>query len=138
MSAFETSRILRFGQCDPSGIAYFPAYLDMLVGVTEDLFAAIGWPWPKLRSERAITTPTVSLDVTFSRPGMEGDRLSFRCAVSRIGTTSLDLSHTVSAQRELWRAGQRLVATSPQTHRPVPWPDDIRTGLSQFQESDDA
>lgn len=38
MSAFESVRKLRFGQCDPSGIAYFPAYLDILVGITEDLF----------------------------------------------------------------------------------------------------
>ena len=36
---FETTRPLRFGDCDPSGIAYFPSYMHMLVGVTEDLFA---------------------------------------------------------------------------------------------------
>ena len=35
---FTTIRQLSFGHCDPAGMAYFPAYLDMLVGVTEELF----------------------------------------------------------------------------------------------------
>lgn len=137
MSAFETQRKLRFGQCDPSGIAYFPAYMDMLVGVTEDLFTAIGWPWPKLMRERQISTPTVTLDTTFLYPGFEGDQLQFRCTVAAIGTTSLDLLHEVSAQQLLWRAEQRLVATQSETHRPVSWPEDMRTALSQYMEKAD-
>lgn len=137
MSAFETQRKLRFGQCDPSGIAYFPAYMDMLVGVTEDLFAAIGWPWPKLMRERQISTPTVTLNTTFHFPGFEGDQLQFRCTVVAIGTTSLDLLHEVSAQQLLWRAEQRLVATHSETHRPVSWPGDMRVALSQYMEKAD-
>ena len=136
--AFETSRPLRFGDCDPSGIAYFPSYMDMLVGVTEDLFAAIDWPWPRLAGERNISTPTVRLDATFLHPGFEGDRLTFRCTVIAIGRTSLDLRHEVSAGEPLWRAEQRLVATALDTHRPVPWPDDIRAALSLYQEADHA
>ncbi|MGH6805572.1 MAG: acyl-CoA thioesterase, partial [Ensifer adhaerens] len=31
---YRTKRPLRFGDCDPSGIAYFPSYLNILVGVT--------------------------------------------------------------------------------------------------------
>jgi 4-hydroxybenzoyl-CoA thioesterase len=44
MPALQTRRPLRFGDCDPSGIAYFPSYLDMLAGVLEELFAAAGRP----------------------------------------------------------------------------------------------
>lgn len=135
MSAFEVRRKLRFGQCDPSGIAYFPAYMDMLVGVTEDLFEAIGWPWPRLMRERNISTPTVTLNVTFARPGFEGDTLNWRCAVAAIGNSSLDLLHEVDALEPLWRADQRLVATAAETHRPVPWPDDIRAALGQYRET---
>jgi 4-hydroxybenzoyl-CoA thioesterase len=129
---FETTRPLRFGDCDPSGIAYFPSYMNILVGVTEDLFADMGWPWPRLARERNITTPTVRLDATFTRPGFEGDRLTFRCTVARIGRSSLDLHHEVSAAEPLWRAEQRLVATTLDTHRPVAWPDDIRIALERY------
>jgi 4-hydroxybenzoyl-CoA thioesterase len=132
MTAFETTRPLRFGDCDPSGIAYFPSYMNMLVGVTEDLFASIGWPWPRLASERNITTPTVRLDVTFTRPGFEGDALTWRCTVAGIGRTSLDLLHEVAAAEPLWRAEQRLVATTLETHRPVSWPDDLRSALELY------
>lgn len=138
MSAFTVERPLRFGDCDPSGIAYYPAYMDMLVAVTEDLFAAIGWPWPKLRSERGIATPTVRLDLTFLHPGFEGDRLTFRCAVATIGRSSLDLRHEVAAAQPLWRAEQRLVATDSESHRATPWPDDIRDSLKDYEDESHA
>ena len=138
MSAFEASRCIRFGHCDPSGIAYFPAYMDLLVGVTEDLFDSIGWPWPKLMRERNLSTPTVRLDVTFGRPGFEGDALRWRCTVAAIGSSSADLVHEVAAANPLWRAEQRLVATAADTHRAVPWPDDIRAALAQYLETHDA
>ena len=48
--SFRTSRPLRFGDCDPSGIAYFPSYLNILVGVLEEFFAEIGAPWFTLTS----------------------------------------------------------------------------------------
>jgi len=136
--AFETMRRLRFGDCDPSGIAYFPAYMDMLVGVTEDLFEAIGWPWPRLAREWRITTPTVRLEVTFARPGFEGDRLAFRCRIGGIGNSSLDLSHEISAVHALWRAEQRLVAVATDTRRPLGWPDPVRAALAQHLDTANA
>ena len=134
-SVFEVERPLRFGHCDPSGIAYFPAYMDMLVGVTEDLFEAIGWPWPLLAREFSIATPTVRLDVTFCRPGFQGERLRFRCGIARLGTRSLDLDHQVSSNAVLWRAKQRLVATSTSTHKSVSWPDPLRQAFASFIEA---
>lgn len=88
--------------------------------------------------ERNISTPTVKLEVTFCHPGFEGDELALRCSVARIGTSSLDLVHSVNADQLLWRAEQRLVATAADSHRPVPWPDDICSALIQFQETKDA
>jgi hypothetical protein len=34
---FSFDRELRFGDCDPSGIAYFPSYLNILNGVVEPI-----------------------------------------------------------------------------------------------------
>ena len=139
MPALETSRPLRFGDCDPSGIAYFPSYLDMLAGVLEELFAAAGASFPRLMGERGLGPPTVRLEVEFARPGFHGDRLDWSVAILRLGRSSAELRYRVRARGEdLWLARQTIVLTSLSSHKAVPWPDDIRAGLSQFimEESD--
>jgi hypothetical protein len=72
---FRTSRRLNFGDCDPSGIAYFPSYLHILVGVLEEFFQELGAGWPGMIAERRIGVPTVRLDLTFKKPGFTGTRL---------------------------------------------------------------
>lgn len=127
---FRASRRLTFGDCDPSGIAYFPSYLHLLVGVLEEFFEALGAGWPDMIAERRIGVPTVRLDLTFKRPGFHGNTLDFKVRVVRIGTTSLDLEHAVScAGEELWTANHRVVATSLDNHRACPWPNDIKAAL---------
>jgi 4-hydroxybenzoyl-CoA thioesterase len=132
VSAFRTQRTLRFGDCDPSGIAYFPAYFNHLVGVVEELFSSIGAPWPALFTQRRIGTPTVQLDVTFTSPGMHGDVLDWEVRVVKVGRSSLTLYHGVSrAGTPLWEATQVLVATTLETHKAIAWPDDIRAMLTR-------
>lgn len=133
MPAFETSRPLRFGDCDPSGIAYFPSYLNMLAGVLEELFAAAGASFPDLMGKRGMGTPTVRLEVEFVRPGFHGDRLDWHVSVARLGSSSAELCYKVRARGEdLWSARQTIVLSALSSHKSIPWPDDIRTGLAQF------
>ena len=132
---FRTYRTLQFGDCDPSGIAYFPSYLDLLVQAVEELFAQAGVPWKTLIGERRIGTPTLKLDVSFFKPGFHGDVLEFAIRIVRIGNSSMDLEHTISAYgATLWSASQRIVATSLETHKACPWPDDVRAALSVYLE----
>ena len=130
MAAFTTTRTLTFGDCDPSGIAYFPSYLHLMVGVMEAFFADIGHPWPAMVAERRIGTPTVALNLQFESPGFHGDELEFHLDVVKVGRSSLDLRHRVERAGEvLWRADQRIVATSLETHKAIAWPDDVRAAL---------
>ena len=136
---FRTSRPLRFGDCDPSGIAYFPSYMNILVGVVEEFFATLGAPWKTLFGEQRIGTPTVRLDITFLNPGLHGDLLDFAIIVRGVGRSSLDLEHQVSAAgKVLWTARQTLVATSLETHKSQPWPDELRAALNNHLETTDA
>jgi 4-hydroxybenzoyl-CoA thioesterase len=133
---FTTSKPLRFGDCDPSGIAYFPSYLDILVGVLEDFFTSLGFPWRAMNEVRRMSVPTVRLDLTFRSPGFQGDRLDFALAVRAIGRSSLDLEHTVSrGDTVLWTARHRIVATSLDTNTSLAWPDDIRAALTHYLET---
>ncbi|MDA1080806.1 MAG: thioesterase family protein [Gemmatimonadetes bacterium] len=139
MSSFRTTRPLRFGDCDPSGIAYFPAYFNILVGVVEEFFADIGASWPALFTERKLGMPTVKFDVTYTAPGMHGDTLDWELRVVEIGRSSLTLQHSISrAGTPLWTATQVLVATTLETHKSVPWPDDIRAALTRHLDAADA
>ncbi|MCK1715116.1 MULTISPECIES: thioesterase family protein [unclassified Bradyrhizobium] len=139
MTALSFDRKLRFADCDPSGIAYFPSYLNMLNGVVEDFWAEIGFPWPDLITVRKIGTPTVHLTCDFSRPSMFGDLLTFKLRVGRVGRASLHLAHVVSgADGVRWRARQILAATSLVDHHAIPWSDDIRAALVSHLHADEA
>jgi len=135
---FSFNRELRFGDCDPSGIAYFPSYLNILNGVVEEFWAAIDFPWSGLITLRKIGTPTVHLTCDFSRPSKFGDRLTFKLRISRVGRASLHLAHIVSgADGMRWRARQILAATSLVDHHAIPWPDDVRAALEAHLSADD-
>jgi 4-hydroxybenzoyl-CoA thioesterase len=126
---------LRFGDCDPSGIAYYPSYLRILDGAIEDFFAAMGAPRAHMIDVTRVGTPTVTLDLVFKRPGYQGDDLTIDIRVVGLGRTSLDLAHTVSARGEtLFTAAHRLVATSLETHKSCAWPDDLRIALTHHLE----
>ncbi len=136
---YTTSRRLNFGDCDPSGIAYFPSYLHMLVGVFEEFFGTIGFAWPEMINERKLGFPTVTLDLTFKSPGLHGDMMDFTLTVVAIGNSSLDLHHAVHVgSRLLWTAKQRVVVTSHDTQKAVRWPDDLRAALEKHLEKTDA
>ncbi len=130
---FTLSKPLRFGDCDLTGIAYHPAYFSMLVDVNEAMFASFGVSWKELMVERRMGLPTVTLDVAFRRPSTYGDVLDFAVQVRAIGRTSLDLETVVSVRGDtIWTVRQRIVATSLDTHKSHPWPDDVRAGLSRY------
>jgi 4-hydroxybenzoyl-CoA thioesterase len=136
MARFEAMRVLRFGDCDPAGIAYFPRYFDLLNGVVEDWWGAMGHPWKTVFGRRRIGLPTVRFEAEFRAPAFLEDELRFSLSVKRIGGKSVDLDHSV--QRDgtlLWQASQTLVVTSLETHRSIAWPDDLRAALVAFQEA---
>jgi 4-hydroxybenzoyl-CoA thioesterase len=66
---------------------------------------------------------------------MHGAILDFTITVRSIGRSSLDLGHAITSEgHHLWSAEQRLVATSLDTHRSCPWPDELRAALSRHLE----
>lgn len=136
MARFEATRVLRFGDCDPAGIAYYPRYFDLLNGVVEDWWISMGVPWKTLFGARRIGLPTVHFEVDFRAPAFLEDELRFTLSIKRIGGKSVDLDHVIQrGATTLWQCAQTLVATSLDTHRSIPWPDDLRAALVTFQES---
>lgn len=138
MGTFSVERLIRFGHCDPAGIAYFPAYFTLLDGVVEDFCAALGFSWPELLRQRDVSTPTAHIACDFARPSRHGDRLLFSVRIVRLGRTSLELAHHVTRDGEtIWSAKQVLVLMNMSTGGSHPWPDDVRAALQAFMDRPD-
>lgn len=134
-ASFVTEHPVRFADCDPAGIVFFPNYFRMLNAVVEDWLAHLGYPWTDLVTRRRVGTPTVQLDTGFHKPSVFGEQLRFELTIEKLGASSLILQHVASVNGEArFSARQVLVATSLQTHRPIPWPDDVRLAIGHFKE----
>ena len=131
---FQTQRTVRFADCDPAGIVFFPQYMVMLNTLVEEWFDdGLGIPYAGLIGERRIGLPTVRLEVDFTAVSRHGDVLTQRVGVAKLGRTSLTLQHEFFGSTELrLRARQVLVCTSLLTHKPQALPDDVRTVLAPY------
>jgi len=136
---FVAERLVRFSDCDPAGIVFFPNYFIMLNGVVEDWWQHIGKPWTDIVGQRRMGTPTAQLDSVFVAPSLFGETLRFYLSVQHVGRTSLALVHRVLGPDggERVRLTQRMVATSLDTHRPIAWPADIEQAMLAFKDSTD-
>ncbi len=131
--AFVTTRTLRFGDCDISGTAYFPAYFDMLNGVNEEFFAHIGLAWHEVIPRDRWATPTVHLSSDFARPSTFGDVLTFTLTLREIGRTSVTLAHRITcAEQRRWSATQVLAALDLDKRHAIPWPAGVRAVLQDW------
>ena len=131
---FVALRQVRFSDCDPAGIVFFPNYLVMLNGVVEDWWQHLGLPWTDTIGKRRMGTPVAHLDSHFLAPSSYGDTLRFELRVAALGRSSLNLEHHVLGPdaRQRLHFKQRLVCTTLDTHRSAPWPDDMVQAIARF------
>jgi 4-hydroxybenzoyl-CoA thioesterase len=131
---FQAQRQVRFSDCDPAGIVFFPQYLVMLNGVIEEWFdAGLKVPYAHMIATRRTGLPTVRLEVDFTAISHHGDALVFSAEVEKLGRSSLTVHVEVQAADELrMRVRQVLVCTSLDTHKPQALPEDIRAGLLPY------
>ena len=130
---FTTDRTLHFGDCDISGTAYFPAYLNILNGVVEEFWTHIGWPWHEIIWNERWGTPTVHLSCDFSKPSFFGDTLTFRLTILKVGKSSVRLRHTIHCGAEdRWSVEQVLAASWLDKHTSMPWPDAVKAKLDSL------
>lgn len=130
---FITDRELRFGDCDISGTAYYPAYLNILNGVVEEFWTHIGWPWHEIIWKERWGTPTVHLSCDFSKPSFFGETLTFRTSVVKVGKSSLRLHHDILCGDEhRFAVDQVLAASWLDSHTSMQWPEDVKAKLESL------
>ena len=131
---FEIEDTVRFAQCDPAGIVFFPQYLVMLNTLHERWFdEGLAVPYHEVIGVRKLGVPTVRLECDFTAISKHGDRLRQRLVVAKLGRSSVELAVEFSSGGELRaRFRQVLVCTSLATHKAVALPDDVRQGMQRY------
>jgi 4-hydroxybenzoyl-CoA thioesterase len=134
-ASFVTTRMLNFGDCDISGTAYYPSYLNMLNGVIEEFWKHMGYPWHEIIWNERWGTPTVHLTCNFSKPSFFGDLLTFTLKVTKVGRSSLTIEHTVHCGEQMrWSGHQVLAGSHLDNNTSMPWRDDVRAKLMSYLE----
>lgn len=132
-SEFRRPRLIRFSDCDPAGIVFYPQYFVMLNGLIEDwVNDGLGLSYHGLVAQRRIGLPTVKLDVAFRAVSRMGDAVTLGLAVQRLGSRSMTLAvRCFGAQTGEVRMQmtQVIVTTSLETHRAIAIPPDMRAAI---------
>jgi 4-hydroxybenzoyl-CoA thioesterase len=129
---FECLTRIRFSQCDPAGIVFFPQYLVMVNSLLEDWFNdGLGISYADLIGPRRIGTPTVRLECDFKSVSHFGDLVVMGLEVERVGRTSMTLHIDCRAGEEVRMAVRQVVVfTDLQTHQPIRVPEDVRQRIA--------
>lgn len=130
---FRRPRLIRFSDCDPAGIVFYPQYFVMLNGLIEDwVNEGLGLSYHGLVAQRRIGLPTVKLEVDFRAVSRMGDPVVLGLCVQRLGPRSMTLAvRCFGAQTGEVRMQmtQVIVTTSLETHRSVAIPHDMRAAI---------
>jgi 4-hydroxybenzoyl-CoA thioesterase len=133
---FERPRRIRFSDCDPAGIVFYPQYFVMFNGLVEDwVDDALDIGYEALVIARRVGLPTVHLEVDFKAVSRMGDDVRLSLAVERLGSRSLTLNlQCLGPQDDDVRMSLRqvIVTTSLQTHRAIEIPADLRAAVARF------
>jgi 4-hydroxybenzoyl-CoA thioesterase len=131
---FRRARQIRFSDCDPAGIVFYPQYFVMFNGLVEDwVDDALGVGYRQLVIERRVGLPTVRLEADFRAVSRMGDRVVLCLAVERLGGRSLTLNLRCEGEQGDSRMNLRqvLVTTSLVTHRAIDIPSDLRAEIAR-------
>ncbi|MET3432513.1 4-hydroxybenzoyl-CoA thioesterase [Herbaspirillum seropedicae] len=143
LQRFERPHRIRFSECDPAGIVFYPQYFvlfnDLLEAWIDHLLPEVGFAG--YIGQLHYGLPTVELQAQFEAVSRMGDEVTLALEVERVGGKSLtlNLSCTAADGQLRMKVRQVLVCTSLQTHRSIDVPALLRnaleTGAHQQQRS---
>jgi 4-hydroxybenzoyl-CoA thioesterase len=133
---FHTRILVRFGDLDGAGIAYYPRLVNFLHEAFEDFFTGhVGRPYPEVFRE-GIGFPTVKVEMEFVSPVRHGDHVDVRVTVERVGRTSVQIRYDGAVDgRPVFHARNVAVVVNMKTFRPTPLPEGLRERFEAARES---
>ena len=109
---FSTRIKVRFGDCDPAGLVYYPSIFHYCHVAMEEFFAErCGIGYDKLVADERIGFPTVNVQTEFFVPLVYGDEAEVEVSSTRVGRSSVTFEYNVRRAND-----QTLCARSTQVH----------------------
>jgi YbgC/YbaW family acyl-CoA thioester hydrolase len=132
---FTTQILVRFGDLDAAGIAYYPNLVNFIHEAFEDFFSGhVGVPYPEVFRD-GLGFPTRSIEMEFVSPVHYGDRVDIRVTVEHVGRTSVRIRYEGSVGgRPVFRCRNTQVVVDMKTFRPIPLPDSLRASFRTAME----
>jgi 4-hydroxybenzoyl-CoA thioesterase len=130
--AYPTRIEVRFGDCDPAGIVYYPKLYHYCHVAFEQCWAgALGICYAELIGIRRLGFPTVHVETDFLSPARYGDLVDIDVWVSRIGRSSVvfEFGGRVG-DRPVFRSTHTKVCVSLERFERVDIPDEHREALT--------
>jgi 4-hydroxybenzoyl-CoA thioesterase len=129
---------VRFGDCDPAGVVYFPRFFDWFHQAMESWFdQALGLPYSEVLQRYGF--PAVHTEADFIKPCSMGERIRVLLRVGKVGASSFRLDFEVMGPTDDARVrGHTVVAmigvlADESDHfRPVRIPVELRDRIQSF------
>ncbi|MDT8992403.1 acyl-CoA thioesterase [Curvibacter sp. APW13] len=137
-ACFTVQRLVRFSDCDPAGMVFYPQYFVMLNGLVEDWFTqALGVNYAQFLGARRLGLPLARLQAEFKAPSRMGETIALQLRLARQGRRSLELDVAcLGAGNDLrWQANVVIVTTSLDADASINIPQDVVEGIHRWQQS---
>jgi len=131
---FQRAHRIRFAECDPAGIVFYPQYFVLFNGLVEDwidcLLPEVGGFAGTIAKEHC-GLPVVRLEAEFKAISRMGDEVVLSLDVTRLGHKSLTLALACCDRtgQPRMQAVQTIVTTSLDTHAAITIPNYLRRAL---------
>lgn len=132
---YQSQILVRFADCDPAQMVFYPRYLTMFNDLVEDWFReGLKLPFSYYHFEQQHGLPTVHLNVDFIAPSRLGEVLTATLTVNKVGKSSMALDIVLRGPdgSDRVRGNVVLVVTDLRSSRAVPIPDDLRAKILQY------
>lgn len=108
MPAFVHPLTVRFGECDPAGVVYYPHYFDWFHRAMEAWFGeGLGRPYHEVLQELGF--PSVHAEADYKAPCRMGEPVTVHLDVDKLGAASVGLRLRVLGPAGDLRATGRVV-----------------------------
>ncbi|MGA9510656.1 MAG: thioesterase family protein [Candidatus Sulfotelmatobacter sp.] len=128
--------VVRFTDCDPAGIVFYPRYLEMFNDLVENWFReGLNFSFNEIVTRRVWGLPTVHLEVDFIAPSIFGEVLSATLSARSLGRSSINVDISFHGSDGIARVRGKvvLVLIDRNVGRSIPIPEEVRARIALFQ-----
>lgn len=132
---YEQEHRIRFSECDPAGIVFYPQYFVMFNDLMEAwIDSMIPEGFHNMIASKRVGMPSVHIEAEFKSISRMGDDVVMSLGVERIGNSSLTLLLRCIGKDGVLRmqVRQTVVTTSLETHLGISIPDFLRNPMQEY------